>query len=157
MVSMSDTQPPARGADPEQTEEQPTEPVAAAPPPPPPPPTMAAPVAAPPTAPALQRVRLRDQVFGIRSLIAVAVAGVIVGGLAGFGINAATDHDDRDGRMGRFGPGFGDGPGRGGFPHGGFPNGGFPGGGPGQGPGTQQLPPDGVPSQAPTTAPSQSS
>jgi hypothetical protein len=107
-------------------------------------------VAAP--APALQRVRLRDQAFGIRSLVAVAVAGVIVGGLAGFGLDAATDHDDRDGRVGRFGPGFG--------PGGDFPGGGgFPGNGrgPGPGPGTQQFPPPGgtqPPTPSPTTSPS---
>jgi len=163
MLRMSDTQPPARSEQPEHPEhpeEQPTEPVGALPPPPPPPPTVAAPVAAP----ALQRVRLRDQAFGIKSLVAVAVAGVIVGGLGGFGIHAATDGDHRDGRMGRFGPGFGP---RGG-PGGGFrewrgPEG-FP-GGPGQngGPGTQQLPPPGgtaptpSPTPSPTTAPSQSS
>jgi hypothetical protein len=113
-------------------------------------------------APTLQRVRLRDQAFGIRSLVAVAVAGVIVGGLGGFGIHAATDDDHRDGRMGRFGPGSG--------PGGGFRDwrgpGGVPGGGgfpqgPGQdgGPGTQQLPPPGgtAPTPSPTPTPSESS
>jgi hypothetical protein len=97
-------------------------------------------------------------VFGLRSLVAVAVAGVIVGGLAGYGIHAATDDGHRDDRMGRFGPGFGPG---GGFGAGRGP-GGFP-GGPGRqygGPGTQQLPPPGgtdQPSPSPTTAPSPSS
>jgi len=165
MLRMSDTQPPAPGEQPEQPGERPTEPMAATPPappfPPPPPPTVAA--------PALQRVRLRDQAFGIKSLVVVAVAGVIVGGLAGFGINAATDDDHRDGRMGRFGPGVGtgggfrEGRGPGGFPGGGLPGGGSP-GGPGQGqdggPGTQQFPPPGgtdQPTPSPTTAPSQSS
>jgi hypothetical protein len=174
MLGMSDTQPPAPGEPSGQSEEQPagqpTEPIAATPPsmpPSPPPPTVAAPTAAPtaaPAAPALQRVRLRDQAFGIRSLVAVAVAGVIVGGLAGFGIHAATDDDHRDSRMGRFGPGFGPGGGfREGRGPGGFPGGGFP-GGPGQGqggPGTQQFPPPGggtdQPTPSPTTAPSQSS
>src|SRR4051812_41286671 len=99
---------------------EPAEPAAATPPPPPP--------AGPPPAAPVQRTRLRDLVFGIRSLIAVAVAGVIVGGLAGFAIHAATDDDHRDGRMGRFGPGFGPG---GAFRDGRAP-GGFP-GGPGQG------------------------
>jgi hypothetical protein len=156
MLLMSDTQPPGPGEQPEQPEEQPTEPMAATPPPPPPlppPPTLAAPVAAP----ALQRVRLRDQAFGIKSLVTVAVAGVIVGGLAGFGIHAATDDDHRDSRMGRFGPGFGPGGGfREGRGPGGFPGGGFP-GGPGQdqdgGPGTQQLPPPGSSSDQPTPSP----
>jgi hypothetical protein len=73
--------------------------------------------------------------------VAVAVAGVVLGGLAGFGISAATGGDERDGRMGQFGPG---GPG-------GFHNG--PGGVPGGG----QLPqpPLGAPTQvpAPTAAP----
>jgi hypothetical protein len=93
-------------------------------------------------------------VFGLRSLIAVGAAGVILGGLAGFGIHAAADDDRRDGRMGRFGPGFGP---RGGFGQG---PGRFPGGGQGQfpsGPGQQgpgQLPtPDST--QPPTAAPSQ--
>ena len=83
---------------------------------------------APATGPAgrpapVPRTRLRDRVFGLRSLVAVAVAGVILGGLGGFGIHAATDGDDRDGRMGRFGPGggFQDGPGGRGGPGGGFP------------------------------------
>jgi hypothetical protein len=151
MLRMSDT---------DQPDEQPTEPVAATPPPPPPP-TVAVPAAAP-AAPTLQRVRLRDQAFGIRSLVAVALAGVIMGGLAGFGIHAATGGDDRDGRMGRFGPGFGPG---GGFREdrgrGGLPGDGFQ-GGPGQdgGPGTQQFPPpggNGQPTSPPTSAPSQSS
>ncbi len=57
--------------------------------------------------------RLRDRVFGLRSVVSVALAGVILGGLGGFGIHAATDGDGRDGRMGRFGPGgFPQGPGR---------------------------------------------
>ena len=68
--------------------------------------------------------RLRDRVFGLRSVVAVALAGVVLGGLGGFGIHAATDGDGRDGRMGRFGPGggFQDGPGGRGGP-GGFPPG----------------------------------
>jgi hypothetical protein len=102
-----------------------------------------------PPAPPVVRTRQRDLVFGLRSLVAVALAGVILGGLAGYAINAGTGGDDhQDGRMGRFGPG-------GGFP-GGPQGGGFP-GGPGQGPG-QQLPPQGgiqqAPSQAPTASPS---
>ena len=102
-----------------------------------------------PTGPAarLRRrgTRLRDRVFGLRSVVAVALAGVVLGGLGGFGIHAATDGDGRDGRMGRFGPGggFQDGPGGRGGP-GGFPQG----PGQGQGPGGQapQVP---QPSQSP--------
>jgi hypothetical protein len=88
-------------------------------------------------------------VFGLWALVAVALAGVILGGLAGFGVHAATDGDGER-RIGRFGPG---GPGgfQGGPPHG-------P-GGPGQGLRDGQLPqpPQGAPSQAPTQAPSQDS
>lgn len=116
---------------------------------------------------AAAQTRLRDHLFGLRALIAVALAGVILGGLAGFGISAATGGDGRDGQMGRFGPG-------GGFRGG--PDGGFQGGpgqmgpgqmgpgqmGPGQMPGQmpgQQLPPQGGTQQqpTPTTAPSQTS
>jgi len=109
-----------------------------------------------PAAPAGERTRLRDLVFGLKSLVAVAVAGVILGGLAGFGIHAATDGEDRDGRMGRFGPGGV------GFPGG--PGGGV--GGPGRmGPGQLgpggQLPPQGgtqqQPSQVPSATPTQDS
>ena len=93
--------------------------------------------------------RLRDRVFGFRSVVMVALAGVILGGLGGFVIHAATDGDDRDGRMGRFGPGggFQPGPGGRGGP-GGFPPG--PGQqGPGQmGPGSQ-APQAPQPSQSP--------
>jgi hypothetical protein len=147
-----------------------TEPTAAQPAEPTP--TVVEPVAAEHvTAPAAERPRLRDLVFGLRSLIVVAVAGVIIGGLAGFGIHAATDGDGPDGRMGRFGPGggFRGGP-EGGF--GGGPGQGWgqgPGQGPGQvgpggpmgGPGTQQLPPQGgtqpQPTQPPAATPTQSS
>ena len=70
------------------------------------------------------QTRLRDHLFGLRSVVAVALAGVVLGGLAGFGIHAATDGDGGDGRMGRFGPGggFQNGPGGRGGP-GGFPQG----------------------------------
>ena len=143
MLDMSDTQPTAAQPDPpEEQPVQPTEPPAA------------------PVAAAAPRTRLRDLVFGLRSLVAVALAGVILGGLAGFALNAATGGDDhRDGQMGRFG-------GPGGFRGG--PDGGFQ-GGPGQmgpggpgfpngGPGSQQQTPQGgtleAPSQTPTTSPS---
>ena len=145
---MSDTQPTA--AQPDRPDE-PTQHAEAAGEPP------AAPPAAPTAAPTGGRTRLRDLVFGLKSLVAVAVAGVIMGGLAGFGIHAATDGEGRDGRMGRFGPG------RAGFPGG--PEGGF--GGPGQmGPGQMgpgqvgpggQLPPQGGTQQQPSQVPSQDS
>ncbi len=87
-------------------------------------------------APVADRTRLRDLVFGLRALVAVALAGLILGGLAGFGIHAATDGDGEDGRMGRFGPGggFQDGPGG---PGGRGGPGGFPPGPGQQGPGQQ--------------------
>ena len=93
--------------------------------------------------------RLRDRVFGLRSVVMVALAGVILGGLGGFGIHAATHGDDRDGRFGP-GGGFQNGPGGRGGP-GGFPQ------GPGQqGPG--QMGPGGQAPQAPQAPqPSQSS
>ena len=119
---MSDTQPTAAQPPepPEQPAEQPVEqPVV----PPPPPPTQAP--AGPAYAP--DRPRLRDRLFGLRALVAVALAGVVLGGLAGFGIHAATDGDGPDDRFGRVGPGgFRNGPGDG------FPG---PGQGPGPGPG----------------------
>ena len=57
----------------------------------------------------LRRTRPRPiaPASGCRSVVAVALAGVVLGGLGGFGIHAATDGDGRDGRMGRFGPGGG--------------------------------------------------
>ena len=111
-----------------------TEPYSAQPPEPP----------DPPAAPVRQKVRLRDQLFGIWSLVVVALAGVIIGGLAGYGIHAATDDHGGD-PMVRFGP-------RGGGPGGPFPGGGGPWQGPGQdgGPGMQQQPP-----AQPTPTPSQ--
>ena len=127
---MSDTQPTAAQPDPELVHEPMADPAAAAPPP---------------------RTRLRDLVFGLRSLVAVALAGVVLGGLAGFGIHAATDGDGRDGRMGRFGPGdgFRGGPGQMG------PSQMGPGQlGPGQpGLGGQQPPPQGGTQQQPSAAP----
>jgi hypothetical protein len=88
------------------------------------------------------RVPLRDRVFGIRGVAAVAVASVLLGGAGGAALGAAGGDDDDQGRNGR--PVFN--------------NGQFPGGPGGQGgPGggrdnRQMLPPNGqvVP---PTTAP----
>ncbi len=90
------------------------------------------------------RPRLRDHLFGLRSVVAVALAGVVLGGLGGFAVHAATDgggRDDRDDRLGRFGPGgFQGGPG--GFPQG--PGQRSPGQ---QGPGQQAPQPSETPSQ----------
>src|SRR3954451_21541778 len=137
ILVMSDTQP--TPAQPEPAANRPAEPVAATPPPPPPP--------GPPAAPVAQRTRLRDLAFGLRSLIAVGVAGVILGGLAGFGIHAATDDDRRDGRMGRSGPWFG--------PPGGFGQGPrrFPDVGQGQAPGGPGQGPGQFPTPSPTQPP----
>jgi hypothetical protein len=93
----------------------------------------------------------KDRVYGVRSVAAVAVAGLIIGGGAGAAIHAATDDGGRDGR-----PGFGRGPG--GFgPGGPMPGQGM---GPGMGPGGQMPqppdggPPPGLPGQTqPTTPP----
>jgi len=80
----------------------------------------------------------RDRVYGLRSVAAVAIAGLIIGGGAGAAIHAATADDGRDGpgRMGfHRGPGGGQRPG---------PPNGFP------------APPAGVPGQTqPTTPPTE--
>ena len=87
------------------------------------------------------RPRLRDHLFGLRSVVAVALAGVVLGGLGGFAVHAATDGGGRDDRLGRFGPGgFQGGPG--GFPQG--PGQRSPGQ---QGPGQQAPQPSETPSQ----------
>ncbi len=95
-------------------------------------------VRAEPAAPAAPaRPAWRDRVYGLRSVAAVALAGLIIGGGAGAAIHAATADDGRDG-PGR--TGFQRGPGGGQRP--GPPNGGFP------------APPAGVPGQTqPTTPP----
>ena len=67
----------------------------------------------------------KDRVYGVRSVAAVAVAGLIIGGGAGAAIHAATADDG--GRTGR--PGFGNG-----GPGGGFGGPGQRQGGPGGGP-----------------------
>lgn len=48
----------------------------------------------------------KDRAYGLRSVAAVAVAGLIIGGGAGAAIHAATGDDGRDGRP-TFGPGGG--------------------------------------------------
>jgi hypothetical protein len=119
------------------------EPTAEQPPAEPEPAQVTAPAAVAPVRPSL-----KDRVFGLRALVAVGLAGVILGGLAGFGINAATGGDDRDGRMGRPGPGQGWGqPGQ---------QPGQPGQQPGQ-PGQLPAPPQGSEVPQPTPSTSQSS
>jgi hypothetical protein len=68
---------------------------------------------------AQQRPRFADQVLGMRAVVAVALACLIIGGLSGWILGHAAGSDD--GRFGR-GPGFIQ---RDGFPDGqnGFPNG----------------------------------
>src|SRR5690349_23952249 len=94
------------------------------------------------TQPTAPRQSWKDRAYGVRSVAAVAVAGLIIGGGAGAAIHAATADGGRDGR-----PGFGRGPG-----------GQMP--GQGMGPGGQMpqppngMPPNGVPGQTqPTTPP----
>jgi hypothetical protein len=58
------------------------------------------------------RTPWRERVFGLRAVLAVALAGVILGGLAGWGITAAASSGDSGGRFGG-GPGqMGGGPGQ---------------------------------------------
>ena len=65
----------------------------------------------------------RERAYGIKSVAAVAIAGLIIGGGAGAAIHAATaDDGGRDGR-----PGFGPNGGRGGGPGFGGPGGQMPG------------------------------
>lgn len=59
----------------------------------PPPPTT--PVESPP--PAAVRTRLRDRAFRLRSVAAVGIAALLIGGTAGAGVTAlVVDHDDRE-------------------------------------------------------------
>ena len=101
------------------------------------------------TQPTAPRQGWKDRAYGVRSVAAVAVAGLIIGGGAGAAIHAATDDGGRDGRpgFGRGGPG-----GPGGFgPGGQMPQGG-PGGQMPQPP--NGMPPNGLPGQTqPTTPP----
>src|SRR3954451_12757839 len=109
---MSDTQPTA-AQPPEQQPQVQSQQQSATPPPSPPSPPSPPPVPpVPPVPPATTAYatppeadppRFRDRLFALLALIAVAIAGVVLGGLAGFGIQAAADGDGRYGRMGRFG------------------------------------------------------
>ncbi len=89
-----------------------------------------APAVAEPAAPAPPTVRLRDRVWSFRSILAVGIASLLLGGAGGAGIVAATDGHGHGDRFSRFG--FGPDGGRGGMrfhrPGGGY---GFNGGGPG--------------------------
>lgn len=85
----------------------------------------------PPSGPATPAApRLRDRVFRLRAVLAVAAAGVIVGGMAGAGLTAVADgHGGGRSQPGRFGfrpgqaPGMPGGmPGMPGVPGQGFPN-----------------------------------
>ena len=92
----------------------------------------------------------RERAYGIKSVAAVAVAGLIIGGGAGAAIHAATaDDGGRDGRPG-FGPNGGRGGGPGGGPGFGGPGGQMPGQGPGQGQMPGQMPGQGHPPQPPS-------
>src|SRR3954451_11959669 len=73
-ASMSDTEPTRAQPDPQPEQPEP----------------VAAPAAAPAAPPPVQRTRVRDLVFGLRSVVAVAVAGVIVGGLGGVALPATA-------------------------------------------------------------------
>jgi hypothetical protein len=69
--------------------------------------------------PAAARIPLRERVLGLRAVVAVALASVVLGGAGGAALAAAgTGNDDGTGG-GRFGP-----PGQNGVP---FPNGQQPG------------------------------
>ncbi|QSR27137.1 hypothetical protein CFH99_16070 [Nocardioides aromaticivorans] len=106
----------------------------------PPPVPAAEPVAAaepvPAAGPVPTKVRWRERAFTLRSLVAVALAGVVIGAGAGVATTLLVDDDHGDG-PGRH---WMDGPGRGGFPGPGGPGRGdrpdfVP---PGQQPGQQQ-------------------
>jgi hypothetical protein len=67
------------------------------------------------------RPRLRDIVLGLRGVIAVAIASLIVGGLGGWALGASTTNNGND--RGGFGPGQFQ---RGNLPHRQFPGQGGP-------------------------------
>jgi translation initiation factor IF-2 len=98
-------------------------------------PAQAAPLTPPTGSPMPTPPRLKDRLFRFRSVVAVAAAGVIVGGAAGAGITAISDgHGDGRPQFGRSGFGPGHGPGMSGGRPPGMPGGqGFQGGQNGQG------------------------
>jgi hypothetical protein len=55
------------------------------------------------TTPAQPKQRFRDRVYGVRSIAAVGIAGLVLGGAGGLGVGALAGDDhgdrDRDGRM----------------------------------------------------------
>ncbi|UUW89077.1 hypothetical protein [Pimelobacter simplex] len=112
------------------------------------PPTEAAPLGPPPAGPPpVLKQRWRDRAFTLRSLLAVGVAGVVLGAGAGAGTALVAGHDDGPDRSGR--PEWMQGPGSGRFPGGGGGGGGM---GDGNGlrfapPGSSQVPPGTVPEQ----------
>jgi hypothetical protein len=66
--------------------------------------------------PVASRQRFVERVWGLKAVIAVALASVIIGGLGGAALAKGGDRQGRDGRMGFGhgpGPGFGQGFGRG--------------------------------------------
>jgi hypothetical protein len=77
--------------------------------PPPEPDPAATHVLPPDQTPPPPRQRFVDRLWSFRALIAVALASVIIGGLAGAALAAAGDHNDRRGPM-RFQRGGGGGP-----------------------------------------------
>jgi hypothetical protein len=123
--------------------------------PPPEPDPHATRVLPPDQAPPPPKQRFADRLWSLRAVIAVALASVILGGLAGAAIANAGNDDDRRGPMrfqrgGPMGPGggqwqWGDGPGRGNDP--------MP-----RWRGNPGAPPNGVlpPNSAPTPSPSPS-
>jgi hypothetical protein len=65
------------------------------------------PAEAPTPAAPIMKPRWRDRAWDFRSMIAVAAASLLVGGIVGGAIGAAANGDDDHGRMQRFGPGAG--------------------------------------------------
>ena len=90
-----------------------------------------------PAEPAPTKTRLRDRALGFRAVVAVTLAGVVLGGLGGTALGFALDGDQHD-HPARVGGRFGGGPG----PEGGFAPPGVPQGPPGTAP-QEQTAPDG--------------